>query len=582
MPRQIIPASLLLTAALLWTTCLHSPAVTADAPPRKSADLAGSSKPEDRDDAPDFKPDDNPDADKRDTDKKNADQDAAGKEDKKDRDRAFAAKDNDFFPEYAEKKLTLPDGLAYTATTGMTPIFDNEGEEKARIFSTSYIKAGGDRERPVTFLFNGGPGSASVYLHAASFAPKAFPFTGTGVEVPRPPFKLVDNPDCLLDVTDLVFVDPVGTGYSYALPPEDGEEAEKTEDKGKSGGKAKAEYAPFWGVDQDIDSITEFVRVWLDRNERWGARLFIGGESYGGLRAAGLAGSLAKIGAAPSGIILISPATSYVGLEYSLENYTPVIVTLPVYAAVAHYHHRLEAALQLLSEEELTGQVEEWCLSRLLPALWQGNRLPPVLLDQLAGELSRFIGIPVDDVKIRRFRVGSDDISRLLLRDRGLTLSLYDARLTAPASAEDRHSYAEDPLDLVAGENIKTGFRRFLSETLGLKTLRKYHFSSDSAFEKWDFTQGGRGLYGYPSTVDSLAKAMRRLPYLRVYLAMGRYDMITPAESALQSMKDLDIPAGRQENITTKIYEGGHMMYTNPLAKKALADDLRKWIRESF
>ncbi len=571
MREKISPNILTLLALIPLFGITTPPAQTADAAPKPTAAVSS-------------RADADPDIDDN-RDEKNDEKNADKKDAKKDRDSAFAAKDNDFFPEFAEKKLTLilnGAKLDYTATTGMTPIFDDEGEEKARIFSTSYLRAGGERERPVTFLFNGGPGSASVYLHAASFAPKAFAFKGTGVEIPEPPFKLFDNPDCLLDVTDLVFVDPVGTGYSYALTPEDGGDADKGEEKGKSGGKAKADYTPFWGVDQDIESITEFVRVWLDRNERWGARIIIGGESYGGLRAAGLAGSLVKIGAAPSGIILISPAMSYQGLMDSFENFTPAIVSIPTYAAVAHYHHRLDAAQQAFSEEEFVNQVKEWCLARLLPALWQGNKLPPVQLEQIAGELSRYTGIPVADAKIKKFRLSASDISRLLLRDKGLTLSVYDARLTAPATVDDRYTYAEDPLDLVAGENIKTGFRRYLSETLGLKTLRKYHYSSDRANEKWDFTQDGRGLHGYPSTVDSLAQAMRRLPYMKVYLAMGRYDMITPAESALQSMKDLDIPAGRLENIAAKIYAGGHMMYTNPQAKKELADDLRKWIHESF
>ncbi len=502
------------------------------------------------------------------------------KSDQKDRDTAFSAKDNAYFPEYAEKKLSLAlagKTLNYTAVTSMTPIFDDEGEEKARIFSTSYLLAGGDRERPVTFLFNGGPGSASVYLHAASFAPKAFPFTGTGVEIPRPPFKLVENPDCLLDATDLVFVDPVGTGFSYALPPQD-DDGDKSGGKGK-GGKGKPDYSAFWGIDQDIDSITEFIRVWLEQNDRWGARLVIGGESYGGLRAAGLAASLAKIGAAPSGVILISPATSYVGLSlHGTEDYSPILLILPTFAATAQYHRRLAADLQNMAPEELTRAVSEWGMERFLPALWKGNRLPPAEYDQLVAEYSRYTGLSAADVKANKFRLDGSDLSRLLLRDQGQTISLYDSRLTGVRSMRDAYVYEEEPLDRVAGENIKTGFMRYLSEDLGLKSLRKYHYSSSSAGAQWDFTQGAKGRAGYPSTVESLALAMRRLPYLKVYLAMGRYDLVTPAETAEQGMTDLDIPGGRAADITRKIYAGGHMMYTNPQVKKELAEDLRQWL----
>lgn len=478
-------------------------------------------------------------------------------------------------PEKGEAKLSATiAGVAvpYTVKTGLTPILDENGEEKAHIFSTSYLMDDGERERPVIFLFNGGPGSASVYLHSGSFAPMIIHGVDGGLQMPRPPYKFAPNPHSLLDVADLVFIDPVGTGLSRAATPE----KKDGKDGGRTGDKQDGE--SYWGVKTDIESMVEFIRMWLFDNDRWGAEIYLAGESYGGLRAAGMAGALEAIGVAPSGVVLISPAVSYFDVEEGLENVSPYVNVFPTLAAVAHYHGRLGEELQRLPREELVENARKWSEEKLFPALRAGNRLAGDEREALIREMSEMTSIPEAEIRARRLRLDIVAFSNHLLRDRERFLGLYDGRLTAPGYS---WSMDEDPTMALAGEPYKTGLMRFFTETVGIKPKRPYVYSSMTAFRAWDFTLGFKGRLGFVSTSEELARAMRRLPFMRVYLAMGRYDLVTPPESALQSLSRIDAPEETvRKNIRSRIYEGGHMMYCNPEALEALSRDLREWIRE--
>lgn len=477
-----------------------------------------------------------------------------------------------------EKKLSIAVGgktLDYTIKTSLTPIFDKDDNEIGHMFSTSYVMERGERERPVMFLFNGGPGSASVYLHTASVGPKVLSFPDKGLTLPPPPYRMTDNPDTILDVADLVFLDPIGTGFSRSAVEDEDEDKKDGDKKGKK--KEFADMSKFWGVEEDIDSVCEFIRIWLTENDRWGARVFIAGESYGGVRAAGLASALEDVGIAPSGIVLVSPAINYRDVETGPENIDAHVALVPGLAATAWYHGRLTADLQAKPLAELVAEAERWSLDAYLPGLWAGNRLPRDKRDALAADLARYTGLPPAEIKAHNLMLSGSDFNGLLLRDDELFLSLYDSRLTGPGVG---YRYSEDPSFVMSGQPIATAFMRHLNETLGLKPTRSYNTSSEEAFRKWDFTLGARGLAGYVSTASELAKAMRRLPFLKVYLATGRYDVICPPESALQSLSRMNVPADRMRaNIASVVYEGGHMMYTNPEARKQLAEDLRAWIR---
>lgn len=476
-------------------------------------------------------------------------------------------------PEKGEKKLTAAiDGknMAYTAKTGLTPILDKDAGETAYIFSASYILDGGPRERPVMFLFNGGPGSSSAFLQVCAFAPMTVPGINHGLEMAAPPYKLQANPHSLLDVADMVFIDPVGTGYSrMAKPDKEGKEGEK---------KEPVKMDAYLGVQGDLESMVEFVRMWLTENDRWGAEIYLAGESYGGLRAAGMAGIMGQqIGVAPSGIVLISPALSYQDTTSGLDNnVTPFVNRIPSMAAAAQYHKRLGGALKNLSRDEVVERAVRWAAERFEPALRKGNRLERGERETLLRELSEFTGIPVRELDAQDMRMEASEFSAQLLRDEKKFVSIYDARVTAPGSA---WSMDEDPMSNIVGEPCRTAFMRFLTETVGIRPKRPYLFTSFEIIQTWDFTLGNKGREGFVSTNVFLAKAMRRLPFMRVYLAMGRFDLVTPPESALSSLSRMDVPEGLLErNLTSRYYEGGHMMYTNPEALKALSNDLRVWI----
>lgn len=483
-------------------------------------------------------------------------------------------------PEKTENTLTnIINGksLEYVVKTDLISLQSDDDEESALVFSTSYQAKGGDSNRPVLFLYNGGPGASSIYLHIGAFGPKGFLTHDSGVTPPKPPYAIEDNQDSLLDVVDLVFIDPVGTGYSRAADGKKESEDSKAENKKA----AKETNKDFWDVDKDIASIAEFVRVWLTENNRWGSPVFLGGESYGGLRTAGLAGELEDAGVAPSGVILISPVISYMDVwELSTrENRNAPILLFPSLAMTAHYHKRLSAELQAMDRDAFGDMVQKWCESDYLPALRKGNRLGAAERKELAGKISELCGIPADVVLAENLIVSQGVFCSYLLRDKHLFLSGYDGRATAYGS---KYDYEEDPTNSVAGESYRTAFMRLLTETLGLKASRRYRFMSPDAFMAWDFTQGGRGLGGFPSTVGHLGSAMRRFPSLKVFAALGRYDLVTPSYSVLHSLARLDIPAERVGDIVHHVYEGGHMMYTNVEAKKQLADDLRQWITDTI
>ncbi len=483
-------------------------------------------------------------------------------------------------PEKTENTLTsLINGksMEYVVKTDLISLQSDDDEENALVFSTSYQVKDGSPGRPVLFLYNGGPGASSIYLHIGAFGPKGFLTRDSGTTPPKPPYAVEDNQDSLLDVTDLVFIDPVGTGYSRAA---DGKK-ESGDGKEKDKGAAKESNKDFWDVDKDIDSIAEFIRVWLTENNRWGSPVFLGGESYGGLRTAGLAGELEDAGVAPSGVILISPVISYMDVWElnTRENRNAPILLFPSLAMTAHYHGRLDAGLQAMDREAFGEMVKEWCESDYLPALRRGNRLGAVERKQLAEKISEFCGLPTAVILAENLIVSQSVFCSYLLRDQHRFLSGYDGRATAYGS---KYDYGEDPTNSVAGESYRTTFMRLLTETLGLKASRRYRFMSPDAFIAWDFTQGGRGLGGFPSTVRHLGTAMRRFPNLKVFAALGRYDLVTPPYSVLHSLARLDIPSERVGDIVHRMYEGGHMMYTNVEAKKQLADDLRRWIKETI
>ncbi|MDR1915632.1 MAG: hypothetical protein LBQ58_03540 [Synergistaceae bacterium] len=475
--------------------------------------------------------------------------------------------------------------VKYTVVSGLTTLFDENDREMGSIFSTSYLAdARNGENRPVAFIFNGGPGSASTCLHIGAFGPKILPGTGNaGLNLPVPPYLLEDNPDSPLDIADLVFIDPVGTGFSRALEIAAEGGSDKSDSKlGVASPHDPKANEPFWSVEGDLKSLAEFVRVWLNENNRWGARVFIIGESYGGFRAAGLPVYLSRAGITTSGTALISPVISFKDIFDSIDGFTANIERLPSIAATAHYHKLLAPDLQKLSVESLVEQVTQWANGEYLSAFMDGNELSGERFTRTVRELSRLTSIPEAEFKGSKLRLPSEEaLKTLILRERGLNVSMYDSRMTAPAS----YGGYEDPLNAISDAGYGTALMDFLYKTVGLSTARKYEQLSESVFQYWKYQSSESNDYSgdIANTGPLLASQMRQYPFLRVFVAMGRYDLVCPAESVIAALKRLDVPRELVEkNIERHLYEGGHMMYTNPDAAKKLRLDLKNWMRSAL
>lgn len=453
--------------------------------------------------------------------------------------------------------------ITFQAEAGHMPLFDPQSQERTgQIFYVAYTGTEADdlSKRPLTFVFNGGPGSPSIWLHMGAFGPFRAPVVDDGLRLPRPPYGVKANPYSLLDETDLVFIDPVGTGFSRPAPDEEGEEPE-----GQS----------FWGVMEDVDAVAEFIRMYLTRADRWASPIYLAGESYGGMRAAGLSATLQDLGIEPSGLILIAPAISYGELISDRTNDRSFVHLVPTLAACAHYHGRLSAELQAMEVTDVMDQARRWCLETYLPALWQGNRLPDEDRASMERELAAWTGLPQERIRKYRGRIPEWLFAEEILGPDRLFLSLYDGRMTAPGG---EYRYSQDPLMTHISTPFATSFNDYLLNTLGYDTDQPYSLSGDDAHRNWNWTSGTEGRpYGYPNTAIDLETALRRNPYMKVFTATGDYDMVCPVDSVVYTLQHLDIPRNRQDNITFRSYPAGHMMYVRESVLRQMKEDLKEF-----
>jgi carboxypeptidase C (cathepsin A) len=441
--------------------------------------------------------------------------------------------------------------LKYTATAGLMPIRDAKGETEARIFFMAYTRddAGPAESRPLLFSFNGGPGSSSVWLHLGALGPRrvAAPDEPT---IPAPPYKLVDNDATWLDRADLVFIDPVGTGYSRAAKPELN--------------------ARFHSLQGDIDSVGEFIRMYLTRYDRWSSPLFVIGESYGTTRAAGLAGHLIDKGIAFNGVILVSCAIDFQGFSSGASNDVAFLNYLPSYAAAAWYHKKLPADLQRLGLRELLREVENWVDREYVSILARGDRLGDAERHQAAQRLARYTGLKADDIEEHRLRVTMSRFSRELLESEHRSIGRYDARYKAienpDASGPGGPSF--DPSYAAVHAPYTTTFNHYVRSELGYKSDLTYHILGGGV-GPWDF----QTRMGYPSTATGLRNAMSQNPHLRVLVASGYYDLATPYRAVEQTLAGLWLDPTLRKNIAVEYYEAGHMMYLHGASLHKLKRD---------
>ncbi|MDB5691694.1 MAG: peptidase [Alphaproteobacteria bacterium] len=433
--------------------------------------------------------------------------------------------------------------IRYRATAGTLTIRDKDGKPTASVFYVAYTSpAGPGRRKPVTFFYNGGPGSASLWLHMGSFGPMRVQTANP--EYIRPaPYAFAPNSDTLLDRTDLVFLDAVGTGYSRPL------------------GDAKP--ADFYGVDQDVDAFAKAILRYATRYARWNDPKFIFGESYGTTRSAALANALQERGMALNGVVLLSSILNYGIRQPGFDQL--YIGYLPSYAATAWYHHKAGEGAEL---EAWVEEARRFANGPYAAALAKGQEIGADEADQVARETSRFTGLSPDFLKRANLRVDLSRFQAELLRDRRQTIGRYDSRYTGtnPDAAGERPEY--DPSDTaISGAFIAT-FHDYLSREIGYESDLDYRVSARDGGDfnwKWDHrAPGANQPQQSPAVTVDLAEAMRTNPYLKVLSLNGYYDMATPFFSTERDLKHMMLEPGQQHNLQFRYYRSGHMVYLNP------------------
>jgi carboxypeptidase C (cathepsin A) len=449
--------------------------------------------------------------------------------------------------------------IAYTATAGTLVLRTEEGTPRASVFHVAYTRDGvkDPAERPVTFAFNGGPGGASVWVHFGAFGPKRVDLDAQGFPLP-PPGRLVDNENSILDVTDLVFVDPVSTGYSRPAP---GVEAKE-----------------FHGLENDVESMAEFIRLWLTRNGRMASPKFIAGESYATIRAAGLSARLIdRYGIRLNGIVLISTALNSLTRSFDSGNDMPFVTFLPTYTAAAWYHKRLSPELSGDLRRTLE-EVKKFALDEYAPALLQGDWLPAERRRAIAEKLARYTGLSVGYVERSNLRIEHARFCKELLRDQGKTIGRIDARFTT----KDLDAVGEigefDPsltgLDAPFTETTVDYLRR----DLGYKEDELiYERITDKVFP-WHFPNHENR---YANLAETLRQTMMKNPGMKVFIASGYYDLATPFFDGDYAVAHMALPEKERPRVRFGYYESGHMVYVRPEDHRKLRQDVTGFIREA-
>lgn len=466
-------------------------------------------------------------------------------------------------PSTTEHTLTLSDRrIRYAASAKWQTLFDQE-KPVAEMFYVAYIaEADESTTRPLTFVFNGGPGAASAYLHMGALGPKRIYFDPKG-GLPKPPVRVVDNLESWLSFTDLVFIDPIGTGFSRSLPSDkDNQDASSESAKPKENDQPKE--VEFWEVERDLKALGEFIQRFLSRRKRWLSPIFIAGESYGGFRVAKLARKLQQeFGIGLSGAILISPALEFSLLGGNDYNLTSWATLLPSLAAAAAHHGRAQWAGTPGDLSSHMVAAEVFARKSLIPLLAMGDTIAAEERQSAYQQMADLIGLPLSLIERQSGRIDIEVFARELLRDRQRIVGLYDASITAIDPFPDRTIYQGIDPTLDGLDRLFTGaINSHLRDTLGVETDLTYHLLNLETFKAWKFDLKGELKQGFIGAVDDLRVGMTLNPHMQVYITHGFFDLVTPyfASNHLASLMRLD-PEIRP-NLTLKHFQGGHMFYT--------------------
>lgn len=454
----------------------------------------------------------------------------------------------------SEHSLALTDeSFPYKATVGSLLLKKENCEPKANISFISYERQNVAGPRPITFCFNGGPGSSSVWLHLGLAGPKRIAVTEQGL--PQIPYHLEDNTSSLLDVTDLVFIDPISTGFSRAIPPESAKD--------------------FYSVKEDIKSIAEFIQLYLSRFNRWESPKFLMGESYGTTRACALAEHLrSQLFIDVDGLVLISAVLNFQTIDFKVGNDLPFPLFLPTYTASAWYHHQLDPSLQKLSLSEVLDKAKEFAATKYSQALFHGDLLSSEDTISIIRELSTLTGLSPSFIENCNLRVPIFSFAKELLRSQKRTVGRFDARIKGIDSFVAGGFIEYDPsLDLLAGA-ITSTFNYYLRNDLGCPKDSEYKILTNVF--PWDYSCDN----AYFNVSDDLRATITSYPAARVFVASGYYDLATPFFATEYTVHHLQLDPSCQHRVTIKNYEGGHMMYSLPSTLVQMKKDLTSFYKK--
>ena len=449
--------------------------------------------------------------------------------------------------------------LKYTATAGRLPIKRADGKIEAEMFFVSYTLDGQEAgRRPLTFAFNGGPGSATIWLHMGALGPRHVALSADGF-LPAAPYRVEDNPYTLLDKSDLVMVDAIGTGFSRA-------ENRETSKK-------------FWGVKGDIQVFSEFIRMYISRYERWSSPLFLLGESYGTTRAAGIAGHLAEQGINFNGITLLSMVLNFQTLEDTKTNDEPYIYLIPSYTMIAGYHHKLPADLQQ-DLNKARQAAEQWASGEYAQALAKGDAMSAAERDKVVTDMARYTGLTKEVIDQANLRIDVPKFTHYLLIDQKLRVGRLDGRYTGPDPDGLLDTRFYDPTEANIIGPYNAVFNNYVRTELGYKTDMPYYvFAQQAGFdEKWEWGSAGEG---FPDTASALRRAVVKDPFLKVLVMEGYYDLACPYYAANYTVDHLDLPEKYRSQISYATYESGHMVYLPTASLKKMKSDEAGFIEKA-
>lgn len=463
------------------------------------------------------------------------------------------------------KHSVMVDGkkLDYVVTAGTILLKEEnieEGEKaKASIFYIAYTVDDRKKavERPVTFSFNGGPGSSSVWMHLGLLGPKRVLFDDEGMPLP-PPFQLVDNDYTLLTHSDLVFIDPVSTGFSRAVPKEKPDQ--------------------FHTLKTDIESVGEFIRLWTTRNNRWLSPKFLIGESYGTTRAGGLSEYLQnRYGMYLNGIMLVSAILNFMTARFTPGNDLPFILFLPTYTATAWYHNKLSPDLQKDLRKTLA-MAEEFAANDYALALMKGNRLSVAERKRIAVKLAQLTGLSEEYVEQTNLRINIHRFTKELRRSEGITVGRLDSRYTGFDKDDAGEFYENDPSYNAILGPYAAAFNDYVRRELGVELDRTYEILT-SLYGSWKYDEHENQ---FVNTAEKLRKAFQLNPQLKVIVCNGYFDLATPYFTTRYTFDHIDLPEELLKNIKMTYYQSGHMMYSHKPSLIAQTRDLKKFIQDSI